>query len=186
MSNFTEVVVGVVVELVLIAIVLGVLYRIWGGVLKLPRRQSVQAFQRAVLHCDGRVERVLGPGSHWVSSKKSVFLCDVRPSPFEVPAQELLSADGVAVRVSLAGEYRIVDPACFVTESSDFFGTVYLEVRQALRTAVSDVTASEFSSSEAVIITRIKELVVPRAALLGIEITQLGAWEAISVGRFHQ
>ena len=41
MSKITELMVGTVVELVLVAIVLGVLYRIWGGVLKLPRRQVV-------------------------------------------------------------------------------------------------------------------------------------------------
>ena len=92
----------------------------------------------------------------------------------------------MAVRVSLGGEYKIVDPACFVTESSDAFGTFYLELRQALRTAVSDVSSVEFLSAEAAIIGRIKELVVPRAALLGIGLTQLGAWEAIPIGRFHQ
>jgi hypothetical protein len=57
------------------------------------------------------------------------MLCDMRPKPFQVLSQELLTVDGMGLRMSLGGEQRIIDPALFVTESSDAFGAFYLEIR---------------------------------------------------------
>ncbi len=73
---------------------------------------------------NGKVEKVLSPGAYWITPKRTLLLCDVRPTPFQVPAQEMLTVDGLAVRVSLGGEYRVVDPALFVTVNRDAFGAL--------------------------------------------------------------
>jgi regulator of protease activity HflC (stomatin/prohibitin superfamily) len=68
----------------------------------------------------------------------------MRPTPFQVAAQELLTFDGLTVRVSLGGEYRVPDPALFVITSSDAFAAFYLEAGHAFRTAVGELTADAF------------------------------------------
>lgn len=105
-----------------------------------------------------------------------------RPVPFQVHAQELLTGDGLSVRISLGGEYRVADPTLFVTESSDAFGSYLLELKQALRVATAELTGGSFLSAHALLTSRVKELVAPRAAQLGIELTQLDLHEAVPVG----
>lgn len=186
MSKFTEIIVGTIVELFLAALALGLLYRVWGSLLPVPRMHNIIAFQRGVVVCEGQVEKVLGPGRHWVTPRRTLMLCDVRPAPFQVSAQELLTADGMAVRMSLGGEYRVVNPALFVTESSDSFGAFFLEVRRALRNAVGELESQNFFAGQALIPARMKELLIPKAAQLGLEMTQLEVGEAVPVGWLRQ
>ena len=182
MANVAEIAAGVAVELVVAAVALGVLYRMWGWFFPVPKRQTILAFQRGVLINGGQVEKVLSPGIHWITPKHTLLICDMRSKPFQVPGQELLTSDGMAVRVSLGGEYRIVDPALFVKESSDAFGAFYIELKQALHVAVSELKGEAFLAGEAQLVPRIRELLVPRGTNLGINLTLLEVFEAAPVG----
>ncbi len=180
--TITEILVGTAVELFFVLIAAAVLYRLWGWFFPVPTRQIVPAFQRGVVLLDNRVEKVLDPGAHWIGPKRRLLLCDMRPTPFQLPSQELLTADGMAVRISLGGEYRICNPSFFVTQSSDAFGAFCVELRQALRSSVADLTSEGFSIGQAQITARIKELMIPKATQLGIEMTQLDVYEAVPIG----
>lgn len=138
----------------------------------------------------GQLEKVLIPGAYWITPKQTLLLCDVRPTPFQVSAQvsalELLTSDGMGVRMSLGGEYRITNPTPFLVESSDAFGASYLEMRQALHSAVGELNSNSFLSGQALVTARVKELLVPRPAQPGIEMTQLEVREAVPVGWLRQ
>ena len=185
MSSPLEIAAGTAVEIFFIAIAVAVVYRVWGWFFAVPKRQIVPALQRGVLLTDGKVEKVLDPGAYWITPRRRLILCDARPVPFQVPAQELLTSDGLAARISLAGEYRIADPSSFVTQSSDAFASFYLELRQALRVAIGELASANFLSGQTQITGRVKELVVPKAPQLGIEMTQLEIYECVPVGWLH-
>lgn len=178
--------VGFAVEVLLGVLAGGVLYRLWGNVLPLPQRRVVLAFQQGVVMRGAKVHKVTGPGVFWLFGRDSLVVCDMRLRPFQVHGQELIAADGMGVRVSLGGEYRVDDPARFASESSDAFGTVYLEVRQALRAAVAECDSGSLLNGRALVAERVKELVVPRASLLGVELTHLEAWETVPLGWMHR
>lgn len=178
----TEILVGAAVELFFVAIAAAVLYRLWGWFFPVPTRLIVPAFQRGVVLLDDRVEKILDPGAHWIGPKRRLLLCDMRPTPFQVLGQELLTEDGMAVRISLGGEYRICNPSFFVTQSSDAFGAFDVELRQALLSSVGELTSEGFRRGQAQITARIKELMSPKAAQLGIEMTQLDVCEAVPIG----
>jgi regulator of protease activity HflC (stomatin/prohibitin superfamily) len=186
MASSPEVAVGVTVELFLAALAIGLLYRVWGKIFAVPKRQAVLAFQQGVVLKGGQVEKVLTPGTYWITPKRTLVICDMRPKPFQISAQELLTADAMGVRMSLGGEYRITNPALFVAESSDAFGAFYLELRQALHMAVKELDNETIFNGQAPLTARIKELLVPRAAQLGIEMTQLDIWEAVPIGWLRQ
>ena len=88
----------------------------------------------------------------------------------------------MSARVSLAGEYRVSHPASFLSESTDAFAAFYLELRQALFTAVGELQGDSFINDQTLLTSRIKELLVPRSTQLGIEIVQLEIWEAVPLG----
>ena len=186
MATPGEIAAGAAVELFLVTIAFAVLYRVWGWFFAVPKRQIVQAFLRGVVLYGIDVERVLNHGGHWITPSRRLVLCDVRPTPYQVSAQELLTADGMGVRVSLAGEYRVVNPGLFVTESSDAFATFYLELRQTLRRSVGEMSSHDFFGGQPQLTARIKELLLPKAVQLGIEMTQLDVYEAVPVGWLRQ
>jgi regulator of protease activity HflC (stomatin/prohibitin superfamily) len=177
-----EVAVGVAVEVVIVGVALGVLYRLWGKVFAVPLRHKVLAFQRGVVLRDGRVEKVIGAGTYWITPKRTLLVCDMRAKPFQVQGQEMLTQDGMGVRMSLGGEYRVTDPEAFVTASSDAFGTFYLELRQTLRASVAELNGEIVLNENALVIARMRELLTPKAAQLGIEMIQLEVLELVPMG----
>jgi regulator of protease activity HflC (stomatin/prohibitin superfamily) len=185
MSSPAEVAVGVTVELFLAALAVGLLYRVWGKIFRVPQRQTVLAFQQGVVLREGRVEKVLTPGTYWITPKRTLVICDMRSKPFQISAQEMLSADGMGVRMSLSGEYRISDSSLYLAESSDAFGAFYLEIRQAVHRAVKESDNEAIFGEQSLLTSRIKELLIPRATQLGIEMTKLEIWEAVPLGQLR-
>ena len=182
MESAGEVAIGVSVELILAAIALGVLYRFLGRFFSVPHGQAVLSFQRGVLLHGERVEKVLQPGTYWIKPKRTLMLCDMRPKPFQVPTQELLTADRIYIRVGLVGEYRVTAPELFLTQSSDAFGVLYLDLRQALRNATNEMEGDAFLSEVTPLVTRVRELLVPRSQQPGIELVRLEVSEVSSPG----
>ncbi len=186
MAAVDDAIMGFSIEIVLGVLAGGLLYGIFGKMLPLPQRRSVLAFQQGVILRGSKVRRLVGPGAYWVSPHHTLAVCDMRLRPFQVHGQELMTADGMGLRVSLGGEYRVDDSARFLSESSDAFGTVYLEVRQALRAAVAESDTASLLNGRALLAERVKELVIPRAAALGVELTHLETWEAVPLGWMHR
>jgi regulator of protease activity HflC (stomatin/prohibitin superfamily) len=181
MQHISEIAAGIALELLFVVIAVAVLYRVWGWFSPVPKRQFVQAFQSGAILKDGKIEKIVGPGSYWVVPGRLV-LCDMRPVPFQVPDQELLTADNMRIRVGVAGEYRITDPTSFISQSSDSFAKFYLELRQALRMAISETMSENLFPGQGQLTSRIKELLQPHEAQLGIQLTQLNVYEAIPLG----
>ena len=63
----------------------------------------------------------------------------------------------MAIRVSRGGEWRISDPIAFVIPSTDAFGAFYLEIRQALHTAIREVDSVTFLRGHSAVINRVRE-----------------------------
>jgi len=186
LPKVVEIIAGTAVEVVLAAAALGLLFRIWSRFLPMPRKHRVLSFQRGILVERSGSSKVLNPGDHWVSSKRSLLLCDMRAKPFQVATQEVSMGDGMALRMSLTGEYRVADPVIFMTENSDPFGAFYLDARQALHAASRDFDGQAVLSEPFLMTARIKELLIPRAAHLGLDITQLNVSELLPIGWFRQ
>jgi regulator of protease activity HflC (stomatin/prohibitin superfamily) len=184
LASPVEIAGGAAVELFVAAAAIGVLYRLWGNALAvtIPRRQTVLEFQRSVVLFGNRTERVLEPGMHWVAPRRTVIVCDMRKRPFQIAEQDVISFDRMTMRLSLAGEYRVMDPSAFVLESNDAFGSFYLEVRQALRAAAAEFHSDVLMSADTPLATRIRELVLPKGVQLGVEITQLDVYETAPLG----
>src|SRR5918992_6310971 len=74
-------------------------------------RVTVFEYERGLRYRDGRFTGILGPGRHWVYRPRVVIRkVDVRPRFVTIAGQEVLSSDGVTLKVSLAAEYEIADP----------------------------------------------------------------------------
>jgi regulator of protease activity HflC (stomatin/prohibitin superfamily) len=93
---------------------------------------TVHAHERALEQRDGRLGAVLGPGRHRRRRRTTYQLLDVRERLSQVAPQEVLTADGVTVKVSAAMRWSIIDPHAFVL-TVDPEAIVYLAVQVSLR-----------------------------------------------------
>lgn len=108
---------------------------------------TVQPWELALVRRDGEPTRVLGPGRHALRRRTTVERLDTRERLGLVPSQELLTADGVTVRVSASFAWVVADPVAFTERAADPVGLVYLAIQLGLREAVSSVEAESLVRS---------------------------------------
>jgi regulator of protease activity HflC (stomatin/prohibitin superfamily) len=96
----------------------------------------VERHEKVLVVQDGTVAAVLGPGRHRRRRRSSYERVDVRERISTVPAQEVLTADTVTLKVSVAMRWQVVDPIAY-TAVADAEAVVYLAVQIALRDELS-------------------------------------------------
>ncbi len=102
---------------------------------------TVREYERAVRLVDGRVRDVLGPGRHRYRRRRTeLYVVDVRPQLLTVAGQEMLTSDGITVRLTAVVCTAVTDPRLHLTASQDAQAELYVAVQQALRTAVAGLT----------------------------------------------
>ncbi|CAN7260485.1 slipin family protein [Knoellia sp. LjRoot47] len=101
---------------------------------------SVPAHCAAVELVDGAPTRVLEPGRHRRARRATYVVVDLREQLLAVPPQEILTVDGVQVRVSAAVRWAIADPVAWLERATDPLALVYLGTQVALRDAVAGLT----------------------------------------------
>ncbi len=98
---------------------------------------TIYEYQRGLLYKKGRYTATLEPGSYWISSTFSmIYPVDIRSEFITIQGQDVLSADGVSVKISLAAEFQVVDPNLAVNKTANFRGNLYLILQMALREIV--------------------------------------------------
>ena len=104
------------------------------------RTLQVPLEQRVVEYVDGRFTRVIGPGRHRRRSKRRALYRRVwMPERIEtLSPQDVLTSEGVTVRVSTATRWAVGDARLFVEVAEDPAAVVYLAVQVALREALAD------------------------------------------------
>lgn len=104
----------------------------------------VQEWERILLYRDGRFEELLEAGRHRRSRRRrSVVRVLVRPRLLVVPSQEVLTVDGLSVKVSLTAAVRTSDPRRWYEAVEHSDGFVYAALQIALREAVGARTLDE-------------------------------------------
>lgn len=109
-----------------------------GRALHRGRRAKVSQWEQGLLFRHGRLERTVGPGPFrsW-SSGYSLRVVDMRPWVVLAPMQEVPTADGVPVKVTVAGQARVTEVTTYVSGSRDAEQALYLAVQIALRELVA-------------------------------------------------
>ncbi len=132
-------------------------------------RVVVQEWERVLVYRDGRFAEELGAGGHRRRRWRQRFVrVAVRPRLLLVPGQEVLTADGLAVRTSLAVTCRTADPRLWHESVDDADALVYAAVQVALREAVAVRTLDDLLADRATLGDDVGGRAAATAASVGV------------------
>jgi len=127
----------------------------------------VENHEAGLLFVEGRLIERLAPGRmpFWVVGRKIRGQAP-RPAPqvVEITAQEMLTKDRIALRVTLTAFRRITDPERVVATVPDVDAWLYRLVQFAIREAVAGRTLDEVLSAKAVLDAELRTYVRDRVA----------------------
>jgi regulator of protease activity HflC (stomatin/prohibitin superfamily) len=134
-------------------------------------RVTVLEFERGLRYHRGQFTGVLSPGQYRTSSTTTIVRkVDVRPKVTSISGQEVLSADGVAVKVSLAARYRVVDPALAVNGVENYEVALYTALQLALRAAIAASPIDALLQARSTLGKEITEQASATATASGLEL----------------
>ncbi|MCB1509355.1 MAG: slipin family protein [Hyphomicrobiaceae bacterium] len=147
--------------------------------------ETVEQHEIGLLTVDGEFVESLKPGRHafWaVGRKVKVAKVDMRPTPIEVTAQEILTKDRVGIRVTLTAFYKVVDPVKAAIETNGVENTLYRLVQFAIREAVATRTLDDILAARDTIDQEVRSFVTQRAEALGVVVGEIGVKDVILPG----
>jgi regulator of protease activity HflC (stomatin/prohibitin superfamily) len=151
---------------------------------------------RGLWYEDGRVTRVLEAGRYRIPRaadfwfyrrpKVEVVLVDVRERDLTIKGQEILTADKVAIRVSIIVQFRVVDPVAAIREVASYeerlYGDVQLAARRSLATMPLEVILTNRNRLSEDILADVKEA----AARYGVEIGRADVKDLVFPGNLQE
>lgn len=147
------------------------------------RQITVFEYERGLRYGSGRFVRVIQPGSYWVFPLRTrIVKVDARPQLVTVPGQEVISADGVSLKVTLAAQYRIVDPATAIHSIASYASAAYLHLQLALRQAVATRTAEDLLSHRIELGPELRAAAAPHLQEFGLELSNAEIKDVMSPG----
>src|SRR5256886_6016177 len=139
-----------------------------------PRRVTVFEFERGLRYRRGRFVGTLPAGTHWVASRMgSITKVDIRPFVVTIPGQELLSSDGIGVKLSLVANVEVVDPAAAVNKVQNYTVALYTIIQVALRQIVSGRTLEDLIAGRADVGPEVLEASAEPALAFGLKIASV-------------
>jgi len=134
----------------------------------LPIRQvTVYEYQKGLKYTKGCYAGTLDPGQYWfISTFSSIVPIDIRPEFITIQGQDVLSADGVTLKASLAAEFQVADPNVAVNQNANFRTSLYLSLQMALREIVGTEKIDVLLGNRASISAKLMELTSGKASEL--------------------
>jgi regulator of protease activity HflC (stomatin/prohibitin superfamily) len=134
-------------------------------------RVTVFEFQRALRYRKGRFLSVLGPGEYWILEPgTTVTAVDVRPNFVTLVGQEVLTADGVPLKVSVAASYEVSDPVLAINGQANYSQALYMVLQLAVREVISTSDVDALVANRAGFAEKIRSLGEPAVQRLGLKL----------------
>lgn len=146
------------------------------------RRTMVSELQHVVRIRDGVVRGALPPGRHWLSKRRDrLVTLPAVPQSVVVGGQEILTADGVTIRATVALTTLITDPVLAI-RAGDWHSQLHVDVQLALRAAVTAATLEELVASRTELDEPLREAAVAAGEPMGIEVPKLAVRDVVVPG----
>jgi regulator of protease activity HflC (stomatin/prohibitin superfamily) len=90
--------------------------------------------ERGVVYRQGKFHRILQPGGHWLYAfLEKLQKVDIRARFITIPGQDVLSADNITVKVSVAVNFKVDDPFKALNSNFNYSESLYSILQLELR-----------------------------------------------------
>ena len=144
------------------------------------REFIIKDTHRVLWYEDGRLARVLDAGRYKIPRRRrwlrrlpqvEITLIDIRQRDLTIKGQEILTADKVAIRVSILVQFQVTDPKAAVHNVANYEERLYSDVQLAARRSLASMTLEDILTNRnrlsEEILADVKELASGYGVLIG-------------------
>lgn len=157
--------------------------------LKLYAKVEVAEGEVGLLYFNGEYQRKLQSGVHYFWNKCVKVQCqkvDMRVQQMDIPGQEILTADKVALRLNFVCSYKVEDPVRLLGELKDYEEQIYSTVQLALREYVGRFKLDELLEQKQEIADFVLQKLQSGQGRLYIQFLEAGLKDVILPGEIRE
>ncbi len=151
---------------------------------------------RGLYYEDGVLTQVLGAGRHVIPRhinlgfyrrpRVQVVMVDIRQRDLTIKGQEILTADKVAIRVSIIVQFRVVDPRAALHEVESYEDRLYGDVQLAARRSLASMALEEILTNRNRLSDDILQEVDKSAGGYGVAIARADVKDLVFPGNLQE
>ena len=158
------------------------------------REFIIKDTHRGLYYEDGKLTKVLEagrykiPGKQWFTDLPTVecMLVDIRERELTIKGQEILTADKVAIRVSILVQFRVIDPQAAIHTVDRFEDRLYSDVQLAARRSLASMSLEEILTNRNRLSEEILSDVTESANGYGVAIRRADVKDLIFPGNLQE
>jgi regulator of protease activity HflC (stomatin/prohibitin superfamily) len=159
------------------------------------REMIIKDTHRGLKYQDGVLVSVLEAGRYVIPQERLLFLrrprveivlVDVRERDLTIKGQEILTADKVALRVSIIVQFRVTDPRAALHHVENYQERIYGDVQLAARRSLASMTLEQILTNRNQLSEDISRDVKGAAATYGVEILRADVKDIIFPGNLQE
>jgi regulator of protease activity HflC (stomatin/prohibitin superfamily) len=151
---------------------------------------------RGLYYEDGVLVKVLGAGRHKIKkpgvwpwsdeTKVEIVLVDMRARELTIKGQEILTADKVAIRVSILVQFAVVEPKAALHAVASYEDRLYSDVQLAARRSLAATSLEEILTNRTRLSEDILRDVKESAASYGVAISRADVKDLVFPGNLQE
>ncbi|MCE5200485.1 MAG: slipin family protein [Armatimonadota bacterium] len=155
------------ISLLILLVMLGVLVAlVWPY-----KKIRVREYEHGLKYVGGRFVAILPAGDHWINKRTTnIEKVDTRLCAVSIPGQEVLSSDGITLKVSLAADFEISDPDTAVNKIQNYMNSFYLAMQVVLREVVGSSTIEDLLAQRSELSQQIFDTAGSEVEKLGLKL----------------
>jgi regulator of protease activity HflC (stomatin/prohibitin superfamily) len=159
------------------------------------REFIIKDTHRGLYYEDGKLTKILEAGHYKIPPRTrflkrlptvECLLVDIRERELTIKGQEILTADKVAIRVSILVQYRVTDPKAAVHTVDSFEDRLYSDVQLAARRSLASMTLEEILTNRNRLSEEILSDVTESASSYGVTIRRADVKDLIFPGNLQE
>ncbi|MBW4623146.1 MAG: slipin family protein [Cyanosarcina radialis HA8281-LM2] len=160
------------------------------------REIIIKDTHRGLYYQDGVLTKVLGAGRYTIpralnwpflrQPKIEIVLVDVRERDLTIKGQEILTADKVAIRVSIIVQFRVIDPRAALHEVEEYQERLYSDVQLAARRSLARMSLEEILTNRNQLNEDILQDVQEVASRYGVAILRADVKDLVFPGNLQE
>ncbi len=148
------------------------------------KRITIFEYEKGLGYSRGKFKSVMEPGQYWyLPFFTTIHKLDVRPRFVSITGQEVLSSDGVTLKVSLAANFEIADPNIAINKVKSFQDALYLELQLALREIIGTADIDTVLSGRNELSKKLMEMTEPTVKDLGLRLISVNLKDIMFPGK---
>ncbi|NCO79656.1 MAG: slipin family protein [Cyanobacteria bacterium] len=151
---------------------------------------------RGIYYKDGVFVKILNAGRYviplhlnwgiWRTPKIEITLVDIRERDLTIKGQEILTADKVAIRVSIIVQFRVLDARAAIHEVENYENRLYSDVQLAARRSLASMSLEQILTNRNQLSEDILQDVQEVASRYGISILRADVKDLIFPGNLQE